>query len=353
MCKLRRLRQCLPLGINIGRRTVYLRWEFQKIIRKKGKAFPLPFFYHYLVFAILFFLFAAGPLSGDSPFPVISRLDARDNAFRQYISDVETARRIVFSSRQNRPEDLASYLTIYAYIPGEGEDLMSVAARCNIPYATLASLNRLSNMGDMTGGKYLLLPSVPGLFIPEEPITELERLLISSREDTGITLSIQREDSTERYRFIPGDDFTPNERVFFLNRDFRFPLRQIQVSSPYGPRINPVTGRPGVHRGLDLAAPEGTEVYAAKSGTVIDVGEDQILGKYVMISHDSNWVSLYGHLSAITTSLHAVVQSGSLIARVGSTGQSTGPHLHFELRQNGQTRDPAALLGIFRRSTGQ
>jgi len=337
--------------------TVFLERGFQKIIRKKGKALPLPFFYpnRLHVSVILLFLLAVASVSGEtpSPFPVISRLDTRDYAFRQYISDVETARRLVFSSRQNRTEDLVSYLTIYSYMPGEGDDLMSVAARCNIPYATLASLNRLSHMGEMTGEKYLLLPSVPGLFIPEEPITELERLLVSSREDTGITVAIPRENGTEQYRFIPGEDFTPNERVFFLNRDFRFPLRQIQVSSPYGPRINPVTGRPGVHRGLDLAAPEGTEVYAVKSGAVIDLGEDAILGKYVMISHDSIWVSLYGHLSAITTSLHAVVQSGSLIGRVGSTGQSTGPHLHFELRQNGQTRDPAALLGIFRRSTGQ
>jgi len=333
--------------------TVSSKREIQRVIRKKGKALPLPFFYHHRIFALLFFLLVSGPLRGDSPFPVISRLDALDHAFRQYIADVETARRIVYSSRQNTTADIASYLTIYSYIPGEGDDLMTVAARCNIPYATLASLNRLSHMEEMTRGKYLLLPSVPGLFIPEEPVTELERLLISSREDTGITLTIPGEDGTEQYRFIPGEDFTPNERVFFLNRDFRFPLRQITVSSPYGPRINPVTGRPGVHRGLDLAAPEGTEVYSVKSGTVIDVGEDPILGKYVMISHDSNWVSLYGHLSAITTSLRAVVQSGSLIGRVGSTGQSTGPHLHFELRQNGQTRDPAALLGIFRRSTGQ
>ena len=335
--------------------TVNLKREFLWIIRKEGKALPLPFFYscHHQVFAILFFFIAAGRISGDSSFPVISRLDSRDSAFRQYIADVETARRLVYSSRQNSTEDLTSYLTIYAYMPLEGDDLMSVAARCNIPYATLASLNRLSHMGEMTSGKYLLLPSVPGLFITEEPTTELERLLVSSREDAGIILTIPREDSAEQYRFIPGDDFTPNERVFFLNRDFRFPLRQIQVSSPYGPRVNPVTGRPGVHRGLDLAAPEGTEVYVVKSGAVIDLGEDPILGKYVMVSHENNWVSLYGHLSAIVTSLNATVQSGSLIARVGSTGQSTGPHLHFELRQNGQTRDPAALLGIFRRSTGQ
>jgi murein DD-endopeptidase MepM/ murein hydrolase activator NlpD len=102
-----------------------------------------------------------------------------------------------------------------------------------------------------------------------------------------------------------------------------------------------------MHGGIDLAAPEGTDVYAVKSGIIMDLGEDQILGKYVIISHENNMVSLYGHLSSIHTNLYAMVQSGNVIAKVGSTGQSTGPHLHFELRQNGQSRDPARLLRLF------
>jgi murein DD-endopeptidase MepM/ murein hydrolase activator NlpD len=253
---------------------------------------------------------------------------------------------MVFSSRP--AEELASYLTVYSYLPKEGEELMAIAARCSIPYGTLASLNRFSHTEDLIAGKLLLLPSLPGIFVPETPGSDLELLVFSSREDTGVLLHIPFEGKTERFRFIPGDDFSPTERIFFLNRGFHFPLRQFRVSSPYGPRVNPVTGRPSVHRGLDLAAPEGTEVYSVRSGTVVDLGEDAVLGKYIIISHENNWVSVYGHLSAVFTSLHTVLQSGSLIARVGTTGQSTGPHLHFELRQNGQSRDPANLLPLFR-----
>jgi murein DD-endopeptidase MepM/ murein hydrolase activator NlpD len=69
------------------------------------------------------------------------------------------------------------------------------------------------------------------------------------------------------------------------------------------------------------------------------------------LSHENDWMSFYGHLSAVNTALRAQVHSGSLIARVGSTGQSTGPHLHFELKQNGQSRDPARLLGLFKGNT--
>jgi len=237
---------------------------------------------------------------------------------------------------------------------------MGISARCNIPYGTLASLNRLSHAEDMANGTVLLLPSAPGIFIPENPKTDLERLLYSARTATdpgsgeeGVVLSIPRGGKTERFRFIPGDDFTPTERIFFLHRDFHFPLQHFQVSSFYGPRTNPVTGKFSIHRGLDLAAPEGSEVYAVKNGTVADLGEDPILGKYIIIRHENNWVSCYGHLSSINTTLHAELQSGNLIARVGSTGQSTGPHLHFELRQNGQSRDPARLLGIFRGTSGR
>ena len=297
-----------------------------------------------------------------SPLPMISRLDARDAAFRQYMQDVEASRRLLFSSRQNRGhadlvERLASSLTIFAYIPQAGADIFSIAARCNIPIATLASLNRLSNREDLVPGRVLLLPSVPGIFVAETPGNSLERLISAARAEDGgergIVLSIPREGRTERFLFIPGDDFTATERIFFLDRGFQFPLREFRVTSLYGPRINPVTGRHGIHRGIDLAAPYGTEVFAVRRGTVISQGYDAILGYYIILAHDNNWASLYGHLSRINTVLRQEVQSGTVIGRVGSTGQSTGPHLHFEIHHYGQTRDPATVLRNFRSHTGR
>ena len=322
----------------------------------------LPFFYLPIwapIIELLFILMLPGtPVRAEtvSPLPSITRLDSRDTMFRQFISDVEVGRRLIFSQRFNRADpsaagELTSYMTIYSYIPVEGDALMGIAARCNIPYGTLASLNRLSHAEDLTMGKALLLPSLPGIFVPETPDSDLERLL-STREGTPVALTIPREGNTERFLFMPGDDFTPTERVFFLNPGFHFPLKHFQLSSPFGPRINPITGKPSYHGGVDLAAPEGSEVYAVKSGTVVDLGEDAVLGKYVIIGHENNMASFYGHLSSINTSLYLELQSGSLIGRVGSTGQSTGPHLHFEIRQDGQTRDPARLLRLFKGTTG-
>lgn len=303
-----------------------------------------------IILCLIFFLPGISRLEAADPgvLPVISRLDSRDIVFRQYMSDVEAARRNVFASRRNVPaEEIASTLTIYSYIIQNNEELLKIAARCNIPYSTLASLNRLSHSEDLSAENVLLLPSTPGIFIPEKPDTDLERLLFSAREEIGVIVSIPREGKTEQFRFVPGDDFSPTERIYFLNRGFSYPLRNFQISSAYGPRINPVTGRSGMHAGLDLSAPEGSPVYAAKNGTVIETGEDAIMGKYVILGHDNNWLSFYGHLSAILAVPQEQVSSGSLIGRVGSTGQSTGPHLHFELRQGGRSRDPARMLGLF------
>lgn len=289
-----------------------------------------------------------GAEEGPEPgFPVITRLDVRDTAFRQYLADVEAARRRVFNRGRNQenPETLAESLTIYSYNPSESGDLFQLAARCNIPYAALATLNRLSGPSDIRPGRMLLLPSMPGLFIPESPGTDLEQLLVSARAgEEGISLTFRRQDAVEHFYFIPGADFSASERIFFLHSGFRFPLRNYRLTSSFGPRVNPVTGVPGFHGGLDLAAPEGTDVYAVREGVVIETAENSVYGKYVMIRHGESWVSLYGHLSAITALLNSSVRSGSLIGRVGSTGQSTGPHLHFELRQNGKALDPGRFL---------
>ncbi|MDR2101455.1 MAG: M23 family metallopeptidase [Treponema sp.] len=303
-----------------------------------------------LILILLLAVFSGGAETmGD--FPLISQLDARDLIFKQYLADVEIARRRLFNAEGSGTAAITEALTVYRYQPREQDDILGLAARCNIPYAALVTLNRFSHPVDFGGGEFLLIPSVPGLFIPENPRSDLERLLDSARlYEPGITITMDGPEGRERFRFIPGADFSPTERAFFFNRNFRFPLRNFRLTSAFGPRINPVTGVLRNHNGLDLAAPEGTEVFAARAGVVTEIGEDPVYGKYIIIRHGENWASLYGHLSRFETALRREVESGSLIGRVGSTGQSTGPHLHFELRQNGQAQDPGKYL--FKEGTG-
>ena len=318
---------------------------------KAGKAVPLVNYSRLLFFCFLFFsLFFIAAQEQGASLPRIHRLDQRDTVFLQYISDVQTARQQL-SIRENRrtsPYNAAEDLTVYLYVTSPQDDLLSLAARCNIPYSAIATINRFQHGADLSANKTLLLPSIPGLFIPENPVTDLERLLEASRNaEDGVLITINNGTERERFYFFPGSDFTPTERIFFLNRGFFFPLRDFRITSAFGMRQNPVTGNHVFHQGLDLAAPEGTAVYAARDGIVSEIGNDPILGRYIIITHANNWVSLYGHLSVINSVLHQRVNSATLIGRVGSTGQSTGPHLHFELRHNGLARDPERLLRLF------
>jgi murein DD-endopeptidase MepM/ murein hydrolase activator NlpD len=316
-------------------------------MEKRGKGKTLAFF---LVLAALL-LPAADPGEGrvfPPGYPVISRMDPGDIGFRQYLQDVEASRQRLFNRERSgeKPEDIAESLTVYQYSPGGDEDLFSLAARANIPYAGIATLNRLAHPAALEGP--ILLPSIPGVFIPREPVSDLERLAASSRasrqDEEAVALTIVLGGEKTELFFYPGDDFSPTERNFFLTPGFRFPLRAFRLTSPYGIRENPLTGNIRLHQGMDLAAPAGTEVYAAGDGVVTETGNDPVYGLYVIIGHGDNWATLYGHLQKIDTALRSEVRSGTLIGRVGSTGQSTGPHLHFELRRNGQARDPGKYL---------
>lgn len=116
------------------------------------------------------------------------------------------------------------------------------------------------------------------------------------------------------------------------------------ITSPFGWRSNPFGGSPEFHQGLDIAAPTGTTVTAAAGGTVIMAQWYGGYGNYILIDHGGGYSTGYGHLSAIYVSQGQSVSRGQAIGAVGSTGQSTGPHLHFEVRINGKPVDPAPRL---------
>ncbi|CAM3772844.1 Peptidase M23 domain-containing protein [Bordetella sputigena] len=117
------------------------------------------------------------------------------------------------------------------------------------------------------------------------------------------------------------------------------------LSSSYGWRRHPVTGRYLRHDGLDFAAPMGTPILAAAGGVVVAAGPDAGYGQRVDIDHGDGLLSRYAHASEVLVKAGDLVERGQLIARVGSSGVSTGPHLHFEIRLGGQAMDPRLFLG--------
>ncbi|MGM9973868.1 MAG: murein hydrolase activator EnvC family protein [Clostridiaceae bacterium] len=119
-----------------------------------------------------------------------------------------------------------------------------------------------------------------------------------------------------------------------------------RVSSEYGYRTNPVTGIYKLHAGIDIAASTGSPVYATRGGTVAFSGLMGGYGNVVIINHGNGVQSLYAHNSALKVSTGQQVSQGQIISLVGSTGNSTGPHLHFEIKVNGQPTNPRSLVNF-------
>lgn len=130
------------------------------------------------------------------------------------------------------------------------------------------------------------------------------------------------------------------------NGTFSLPVGNARISSNYGYRIHPITGKKKLHSGIDFAVPQGTSVHAAEGGVVIVAEWWSGYGNCVIIDHGDNTWTLYGHLrnGGFKVSKGDTVKRGDVIAESGSTGQSTGPHLHFEVRTNGDPVDPAPYL---------
>lgn len=116
------------------------------------------------------------------------------------------------------------------------------------------------------------------------------------------------------------------------------------ISSPFGERIHPITGKTKEHHGIDIAASKGQEIYAVRSGVVRFAGDKGGYGKTVEIKHQDGTVSRYAHADKIHVRVGDRIEAGECIADVGSTGHSTGPHLHFEIHKFGKPIDPTTYL---------
>lgn len=132
--------------------------------------------------------------------------------------------------------------------------------------------------------------------------------------------------------------------------NFIYPIQagKYTISSPFGSRSDPTSGKEESHKGIDLAADAGTPIFASAAGTVIYSQFAAVpydgYGNLVIVRHSASLVSMYGHCSKLLVSAGQAVQQGQIIAEVGTTGDSTGNHCHFEIRQNGTSVDPAGYL---------
>lgn len=166
----------------------------------------------------------------------------------------------------------------------------------------------------------------------EKDVAELQKQLDRELEESQ---AIERQ-----LRALSG-----TSTVVSKNEDFIWPAAYSKsITCKYGPRIHPVTKKKGTHTGIDIRASMGSNVYAAASGKVVTAGWNTAYGNMIIIDHGNGITTLYGHASKLVVKVGDTVNQGDIIMKAGSTGYSTGPHLHFEVRKNGTPQDPKNYL---------
>ena len=137
---------------------------------------------------------------------------------------------------------------------------------------------------------------------------------------------------------------TPSYRPTTVSIPSRMPLEGASLTSGYGMRIHPVLGGRRAHKGVDLAQPVGTPVYATADGVISKAEWFSSYGLFISVEHGGNIQTRFGHLSRLNVAAGQQVHKGDLIGYVGSTGRSTGPHLHYEVRINGLAVNPVPYM---------
>jgi len=251
------------------------------------------------------------------------------------------------------PQEPELELSFSPYEVQPGDNLWEIAKRENLDLDTLISANKLKRANLINAGDILHIPNQKGIFHKVrkgETLSEIakiykvtieEVLEINEIEDPqALTINAQL--------FIPGAKLLPEEREYILGWGFIRPCRG-WISSRYGWRRDPFTGQRRFHHGIDLAAPRGTPVYAARDGRVIRSGWTGGYGRIIIIKHSRGYSTRYGHNSVNLVKNGQYVRQGQLIARVGNSGRSTGSHLHFEVRRWGRPLNPLPLIRSYAR----
>ncbi len=241
-------------------------------------------------------------------------------------------------------------VTYQQYEVRVGDTIGSISQKFGLSnISTLIAMNDIANVRYLYSGKKLTVPSMDGMKHVVAAGETLEGLSAKYNVAYEDLLDVNDLDSSEltvgQTLFIPGAKMDKQSLQKAMGERFTYPISATwRLSSGFGARKDPITGVNSYHTGIDMACPTGTRINAALSGTVAFVGWSNVFGNYVIVKHIDGYQTLYGHMSKITTKKGAFVNQGEKIGEVGSTGYSTGPHLHFTVYKNGKLVNPMTVL---------
>ena len=237
------------------------------------------------------------------------------------------------------------------YTIGEGENLTTISRKIGVNLDTLVSVNKITNANKLKPGQKIIIPNRNGLLYTIKQNENIEE--VASKYDIQLNriLAFNKIDEISDIEigddiFLPGAKYTLDERIEKFGQMFSLPVTVTRISSLFGYRVHPITKVRTKHTGVDIPGSLNTPVYAARKGKVIFAGYSGGYGNLVIVRHDKGYTTYYGHLNRITTKIGANVGVGVMIGRMGSTGNSTGSHLHFEVRRNGEALNPIDFIPI-------
>ena len=193
-----------------------------------------------------------------------------------------------------------------------------------------------------------VLAAAEGVTAPSDQLRERLEQGTAAQKQPPDTAETAEEDSTASQSLVHFNSAAPANVTFsqrVLGFDYTTPA-QGTLTSTFGYREHPIQGEELFHYGLDIANAEGTDICAFADGTVKAAGESSSFGNYLMVSHDNGITTLYGHCSRITASTGQQVEKGEKIAEMGSTGNVTGTHLHFELMDGSTYLNPIYYVEV-------
>ncbi len=248
------------------------------------------------------------------------------------------------------PVSVVQTVTFQNYKVLPGESISTISRKFGLSnISTLIAVNNIENVRSLRAGQTLRIPSMDGLVYKVQSGDSLNAL--SVKFHTSVEEILDANDlvtdslSKGMELFIPGAKMNSSDLKKAMGELFVYPITASwRLSSKFGPRKDPFTGVASNHTGIDMACAQGTPIRAAMSGKVVYVGWSNIFGNYVIINHGNGYQSLYGHMQKTLVKNGQSVDQSTRIGLVGSTGYSTGPHLHFTVYKNGKLVDPLTLL---------
>lgn len=252
------------------------------------------------------------------------------------------------ASKQPAPAKKPERVQVLRHEVRPGESIWRLAKKYNVSVTTIVNANKIKEKTVIQPGDSLRIPDRTGVFhktVKKESLAELARRYKISPE------AVKRANGIAGNLLPPGKEvFLPGAKPlpeihYVKQKVFAWPIRaKNRLTSGFGWRVHPISGSRAFHTGIDIGAARGTPILAAADGVVVFSGDGGSYGNMVILRHKNGLYTVYGHASKLIAKKGKYVKRGQKIALVGSTGASTGPHLHFEVKSTERHVNPVIAL---------